>query len=323
MMRLFTSSIIVLLISGSVFAQDPAGTDATTKSTVTSTGTAPFPGAMHIYSITTEETATESWSVKMLSGSAWVDATFTNAKGETTPVAVYADENDAATAADRKLRKVKIDWNPEAPVANYYYVQVETVKDGCKNLRMLPIQITQSTFDMNLAVVGTRYCYAEQVAPIIEGNTTVVYDQGFANIVYNFSVTGVNDIDAWETTISYVGVKGATDEAEPKTNGDIYLTSLVAATGYTDKVTIEAFGDNTYKIKGTGPVTDVKLNAVIDNRIRYVDNDKYDSRAEIVPVLKLANQTIVEQSVAEVDAANDKTNITINRHQNGAITVER
>lgn len=252
-----------------------------------STGDKPFPGAKHTYSITEVAGHDYSWSVKVNDGTGRL---------------IDANAGDVTLTGDA-TKTVTIDWASTLNATDIYYVQVEDVVGGCKNLRILPVTITASTFDMMIAAVTKdAICYTNQVTPTIEGGN-VVYNHGIASVGYNLSVDGVGATNGWSTVVSLEAL------------ADVKLNELSTAQ---PGVNVADNGDGTYTVTGTGDVADILLTAVVENTKKY-DNSTTNV-AQITPALMLTAQKIVGQTVAESNNANDKDAATVKRHEISGIS---
>lgn len=256
-----------------------------------STGDNPFPGAKHTYKVDKVDGHKYSWSVKV---------------AEASGALVDAKAGDATLTGVADAENVTIDWNKNLAAASVYYVQVEDVVGGCSNLRILPVTITASTFDMKIAAVTKGpICYTNQVTPSIEGGN-VVYNHGIASVGYNLSVDGVGATNGWSTVVSLEAL------------ADVELKDLSTAQA---GVNIVDNGDATYTVTGTGNAADILLTAEVENTKKY-DNSSVGNVAQITPALKLTAQTIVGQTVAESDNTNDKDGATVKRHAISGIKFE-
>lgn len=254
-----------------------------------STGDNPFPGAKHTYKVDKVDGHKYSWSVKV---------------AEASGALVDAKAGDATLTGVADAENVTIDWNKNLAAASVYYVQVEDVVGGCSNLRILPVTITASTFDMKIAAPTDAICYTNQVTPSINGGN-VQYNHGSATVVYNLSVDGVGTTNGWSTVVSLEAL------------ADVSLTALI-----TDKAGVNIVNnpDGTYTVTGTGDAADINLKATVVNTKVYGNSD--DFTAKITPALKLTAQKIVGQTVAESDNTNDKDGATVKRHAISEITFE-
>lgn len=255
-----------------------------------STGDKPFPGAKHTYKVDKIDGHKYSWSVKV---------------AEASGALVDANAGDATLTGEADAENVTIDWNKNLAAASVYYVQVEDVVGGCSNLRILPVTITASTFDMMIAAVTKGpICYTNQVTPSIEGGN-VVYNHGSASVGYNLTITGVGATNGWSTVVSLEDL------------ADVNLTDLTTAQA---GVNIVDNTDGTYTVTGTGSAADILLTATVENTKKY-DNST-NNVAQITPALMLTAQKIVGQTVAESDNTNDKDGATVERHAISGITFE-
>lgn len=254
-----------------------------------STGDNPFPGAKHKYKVIEVAGHAYSWSVKVDDG---------------TGKLVDANAADV-TLAGEATKTVTIDWASTLNATDIYYVQVEDEIGGCKNLRILPVTITASTFDMMIAAVTKDpICYTNQVTPSIEGGN-VVYNHGSASVGYNLTINGVGATNGWSTVVSLEAL------------ADVKLANLATAKA---GVNIVDNGDETYTVTGTGDAADILLTATVENTKKY-DNST-NNVAQITPALMLTAQKIVGQTVAESDNTNDKDGATVERHAISGITFE-
>lgn len=256
-----------------------------------STGDKPFPGAKHTYKVDKIDGHKYSWSVKV---------------AEASGALVDANAGDATLTGEADAENVTIDWNKNLAAASVYYVQVEDVVGGCSNLRILPVTITASTFDMMIAAVTKGpICYTNQVTPSIEGGN-VVYNHGSASVGYNLTITGVGATNGWSTVVSLEDL------------ADVNLTDLTTAQA---GVNIVDNTDGTYTVTGTGSAADILLTATVENTKKY-DNST-NNVAQITPALMLTAQKIVGQTgIAESDNTNDKDAATVKRHEISGITFE-
>lgn len=278
MKRILLSMMVLAVASIASYAQSTG-----------STGGNPFPGAKHTYKVDKVDGHKYSWSVKVNDG---------------TGKLVDAKAGDATLTGVADAENVTIDWNKNLAAASVYYVQVEDVVGGCSNLRILPVTITASTFDMKIAAVTKGpICYTNQVTPSIEG-VNVVYNHGIASVGYNLSVDGVGATNGWSTVVSLEAL------------ADVKLNELSTAQA---GVNVADNGDGTYTVTGTGDVADILLTAEVENTKKY-DNSSVGNVAQITPALMLTAQKIVGQTVAESDNTNDKDGATVKRHAISAIS---
>ncbi|MDC1106138.1 hypothetical protein OAT16_05495 [Prolixibacteraceae bacterium] len=272
MKRILLSFVVLVVASAAAFAQ--------------SKGDAPYPGSKHVYSIESDG-ENQVWSVFTHDGAAFVPS-----------------DAAVATLTNENTKSVTIDWGVGVVAGTTYYVQVEDDLGGCRNLRMLPVTITASTFDMLLVYNGGDICYRDQVAPSIEGGQ-IAYTHGVAVVPYDFTVAGVNAGDEWSTTLTM------TDIADVEIGG---LASGDATVGVQDN------GDGTYTLSGTGEVAGVTLNLTINNIKKYLEAAVYDGQAILNPVVTLSAQAIKDQNVADINNVNNQATGTVKRYTNNAIT---
>ncbi len=219
MKKLFTllSLFVVIGMSATVFAQ--------------STGSAPSPGAKHSYSVTTTSGSTYTWSVTKgdLTTDAGVDATLSSTSGN----------------------EIDITWGTGLTLDSWYYVHVvEEDANGCKNEKVLPVQISASDFYLTVAAAKDKQCYDEDVSPAIDGSDASIinYDHGNATIVFTVTPTGLSN--------SYTGYS-------------FNLADLTVPTGYTSSV---EFSGNASISSGVVTVTDnsaVTVTYTVDNTNTY------------------------------------------------------
>ncbi|QZT36230.1 hypothetical protein K5X82_13245 [Halosquirtibacter xylanolyticus] len=275
MKRILLSFVVLAVASAAAFAQ--------------STGDAPYPGSKHVYRVASDG-ENQVWKIRTY------DA-----------VAGFADADLAtATLTNANTKEVTIDWGVGVAAGTTYYVQVEDSKAGCKNLRLLPITIAASTFDMLLTFGGGEVCYTNQVDPSIEGGK-IAYTHGQAVVPYVFSVEGVNAGDNWSTTVTMGDIT------------DVTIDDLVSTDG---TVTVTDNGAGVFTLTGTGVVADITLNLTVNNVKKYLEAAGYNGEAEISPLLSLTAQTILNQKVADKDAANDNATGTVKRYSNSNITFD-
>lgn len=219
MKKLFTllSLFVVIGMSATVFAQ--------------STGSAPSPGAKHSYSVTTTSGSTYTWSVTKgdLTTDAGVDATLSSTSGN----------------------EIDITWGTGLTLDSWYYVHVvEEDANGCKNEKVLPVQISASDFYLTVTAAKDKQCYDEDVVPAIDGSDASIinYDHGNATIVFTVTPTGLSN--------SYTGYS-------------FNLADLTVPTGYTSSV---EFSGNASISSGVVTVTDnsaVTVTYTVDNTNTY------------------------------------------------------
>ncbi len=169
MKKFFTllSLLIVMGMSANVMAQ--------------STGEAPYPGATHTYSATTD-VGTYQWSVT---------------KGDlVTPV----DASDL-TLSDPTNSTATILWASTVSTTEDYYVRVVVTDNGCANTKILKVTPIPSEFHVTIVEDNETDCY--DAAPTVDLNAgTIEYTHGSANLTYTVSVE--NAQGGWRFDIANV-----------------------------------------------------------------------------------------------------------------------
>ncbi|WP_346859140.1 hypothetical protein [uncultured Draconibacterium sp.] len=171
-------AVFITAVSANVFAQ--------------STGTAPYLGATHAYSVTLNAGSSYAWKVLNTSGAEVTAPTSDiasltpNAAGDTLFITY------ATTAT---------------PTTEYLVTVTETVDTDCSNTKALPIQITESTFDLIVGNTGDQNCYASAVTVAWSGGQTaasVTYTHGAANYAFTVEGTGVGATETWTFSLGIV-----------------------------------------------------------------------------------------------------------------------
>ncbi|MHA7112341.1 hypothetical protein [Sunxiuqinia elliptica] len=280
MKKLFTllSLFVVIGMSANVFAQS-------------STGSAPYPGAMHNYSVNggTNNGSSFTWDVLDASSSSVVGSIAT----------ISAVGSGAKTDAT-----VNITWAATAvPGTEYIVVVEETDASGCKNSKGLPVIITQSAFDL-IVVNGGNACYENSVEVTWSGGQAegdVTYDHGTAEVTYTVKAEGVGATETWQFT---PGVAF--------TQTDIVATT-VTVKDETSNVVSESAG--VYSL--TGPQT-VTITVVVDNNNIY-NNGSAANAQDFTATLSLTNVAAGTGAV-ESDATNNSDNLSVSRPNTSQIT---
>lgn len=215
------AAVVLTAMSVDVFAQ--------------STGTAPSPGATHNYFIT-DNGNTMLWTVT---------------KGDlTSPAGTDADIDDASQAS------TNITWDASVTVGDWYYVHIlETDGTGCSNEKVLPVQITASSFYLTLAAANATDCYDGSVVVSLADASTPNYDHGNTTIVFTVTPTGLST--------SYTGY--------------IFDLGLVVPDGFNQSA---SFSANASESAGTVTVTDnnaVTITYTVDNTNVYTNASAIDA----------------------------------------------
>jgi len=205
MKNLITSFCLLVLIgiSANVMAQ--------------STGTAPFPGAKHLYSVDGGGTSTQYvWTV------------LDNNLATSTDGVISASGALPLTSAE-----VNVTWGTGLTVGAIYYVSVVKTVSGCSNTKMLKVTITASNF--SLALTTTDGCYTN---PVVLSNPGALetYTHGAATVVYTVTPTGLSLSQGYTFTftppapVGYTPVLQGLASGVTQTSNNYTVTTGVAAT---------------------------------------------------------------------------------------------
>lgn len=198
MKKLLFLSVFALfaLVSANVFGQ--------------SSGTKPAPGAKHNYSVTPNGTNKYLWTVTK--GNLLVDG--------------GSDVDISASTSS----STDITWKTSVKVGDWYYVHIlETVDaTGCSNEKVLPVQITESPFNLAIVAATPSQCYAGKVTVKLDNTTNpanpaITYDHGNAIIKFTVSPTGLSD--------SYMGYSFDLDIAYGTYTGLSQSVAFVVSSG--------------------------------------------------------------------------------------------
>lgn len=249
---IFFTAVVLIAISANLYAQ--------------STGTTPAPGATHEYFITPGNSANNiEWTV--------YENDFSTVATDAT-----IDDNTAATT--------DITWASTVTPGTWYYVQViETDGEGCSNTKVLPVQITESDFFLELSADEATACYNNAVSVSIVSNAPQ-YDHGTATI--DFTVTPSN------LSASYTGYT--------------FDLALTVPSGFSSTPTFSA---NASWDGTTVTVTDnslVTISFEVDNGNTY-DNSSAADAQDFTATAAISNGQSAN-GVSENDTANDNTDAT-------------
>ena len=182
-----------------------------------STGSAPFPGAIHTYTVTAEDAAnnTLTWDV--------VDASNFSVQSTVATIGTPVVSGNLVT--------VQITWaNPVTSPATYYYVQVTEADGTCSNTKSFKVLPVASTFD--LAITSTTGgCYNSPVNVSYDASNDPVYTHGAATITYTVTPTDVALGQGYEFTISPTAITGWTIGAPSITSASGATVNINASTG--------------------------------------------------------------------------------------------
>ncbi len=248
------AAVTLTAMSAKVFAQ--------------STGTTPAPGATHEYSVTPGDAGnTFLWSVT---------------KGDLT-----TDAGTDAVIADSDASATDITWASTVTVGDWYYVHIlETDEDGCSNEKVLPVQITESDFFLNLSAENPTQCYDNAVVVSLSGNSTITYNHGTATI--DFTVTP--------------------DNLSPSYSGYVFDLALTVPTGFTSAPTFSA------NASWDGTTVTVTDNGIVEISFEVVNGNTYDNDsapdAQNFTATATISNGVSANGVSENDSANDNTDAT-------------
>lgn len=198
MKKLFSLVCLVVLlgISANLMAQ--------------STGIAPYPGATHTYTSSTN-VGTYLWTVTKgdLTTSAGTDAVITG--------------NTAATAS--------IAWAGTVVANDVYYVHVKVTNSGCTNEKVMKVTIAANQFKLAIAATNATGCYNGDV--VVSLNATLPeYSHGTSTITY--TVTATNNQGTWRFNYANTAVPGYVWGTPTVTAGTATVAgNLVTVTGGT------------------------------------------------------------------------------------------
>lgn len=182
-----------------------------------STGTAPFPGAKHLYSVDGGGTSTQYvWTV------------LDNALATSTDGVISASGALPLTSAE-----VNVTWGAGLTVGDVYYVRVVKTVAGCSNTKMLKVTITASNF--SLALTTSDGCYTNPVTISAPGEVET-YTHGSATVSYTVTPTGLSLTQGYTFTftppapVGYTPVLQSLASGVTQSSNDYTVTTGVAAT---------------------------------------------------------------------------------------------
>lgn len=264
---------IVLLFAAFIFAAVTANTYAQ------SSGTAPAPGATHTYSITPGDSNNEiQWTVYN---------------------ADFSTEATVATVSAPNSASTTITWASSVTPGDWYYVQVvETDSESCSNTKVLPVQITESNFYLELDAANSTACYDNAVSVSIVDNAPV-YDHGNATLV--FTVTPEN------LSGNYTGYS--------------FDLAIDVPDGFD---ATPSFSSNASMTASTVTVTDnnaVTITYTVDNTNSYY-NDSAANAQDYTATVSISNGVSIN-GVSENDTDNDNSDFTeVSRPNTSGITTD-
>ncbi len=278
MKQFFTllSLLIVMGMSANVMAQ--------------STGSNPYPGATHNYSVSSSAT---SWVWKVYKGSMATEVTTFPGSGI-----------EAFTASGNN---VDITWATDAAPGDEYIVVVEETDDaGCMNSKGLPVIITPSTFDL-IVTNGGDACYANSVVVGWTGGqaaASVTYDHGEAEITYTIAADGVGASETWsfKPNFSY------------SPTGTFSETFTVA--GSVSGPILESGG--VYTLEGAETAT---ITVTVDNGNSY-DNDSAADAQDFTATLSLSDVKSGTGAVERTDTDNNEDSLDVSRPNTSQISTD-
>lgn len=243
---LFIVAVVITAVSAKTFAQ--------------STGTTPYPGATHAYSVVLNSGSTYDWKVLDTGGN-----TVSAPNGDIVSITPN-------TAGDT----VFIKYDENATVTTEYLVTVTETAAGCSNTKALPIQITESTFDLIVAATGDQNCYESPVTVSWSGGQTaasVTYTHGAANYAFTVEGKGVGATENWTFSLGIVN-----------TPDDASTTTVTVMDQSATPVEITPVG-GIYTL--TGPQV-VDIAVVVTNNTLY-DNDSPDDAQDFQSEITLGD----------------------------------
>ena len=272
MKKLVILSLIAFFALGSakVFAQ--------------STGTAPYPGATHNYSVTNHSGSTYSWKVY---------------EGDHT-----TDVTGSIATISGSGNSVDITWSSSVKTDGTYYLVEVTETDGasCSNTRSLPVQPKPSAFD--LAVTGGNFCYDNAVAVTWDGTTGVTYDHGTATVTYVISATGIGASETWSFDYAYNAIAGITGG------------SVKVLDASDNDITGSALGGTT--VTAPAGAASVKLEVTYTNGNTYDNTSAVDAQ-DFTETLTISNTQCSSGSI-ESDGTNNTGDAVVARPHTSIIT---
>ena len=252
-----------------------------------STGTAPYPGATHSYSVVSNDGSSYVWSVT---------------KG---------DESTEVTSADLTLsptaNSASIEWASSAAVGTNYYVRVVETNNGCSNTKVIKVTPVASQF--NVAVAATKTCWDDAVTVSLV-NDEPSYDHGTATIAYTF--TPEYNQGAYKFSYSIPTKDGFTWATPTFASGAGALET--GATGNT----------GTFTTTGADAVT---LTFVVTRTNTNNSSDQIGDQADFTSNLVISNVKTgasfnLSESTASEDVADNTQNISVSRPHTTNIVAE-
>jgi hypothetical protein len=220
-----------------------------------STGTAPYPGATHTYSVTDNPSADYVWKIY---------------KGTHATEITAVGNGIAAATFSSTTNSINITWATTASPTDVYLVEViETLTaNGCSNTKALPVTITASSFD--LTVSATNGCYNSPVTVAWTGTpASLTYDHGAATITWGVAIVGIGATETCTFKPNFGAISGVTYGTPVVKQGATTLTpnaGVYTATG-TTAVTVEVTADNTnsYNNSSSATAQDLAITMSLDN----------------------------------------------------------
>jgi len=264
MKKLFTllSLMALICLSANVWAQ--------------STGTAPFPGATHTYSITpvTGTNLSYEWKVYDV--------------GMNEVAAAVATVNTPTSAS------TTITWGTGVIPTTEYLVVVKETVDGCSNTRALPVVIAASNFDL-IVTAGGDECYDGVVTVAWTGgqdDADVSYTHGDATIGYTVEATGIAASETWTFKPNFTYLDEASNTTE-------FTQVVVVKDGSNNTVTADENGKYTL----TGPQT-ASVSVVVTNGNTYTNASALTAQ-NYTATLELSDVASGTGSVEKVSTPNN------------------
>lgn len=252
-----------------------------------STGTAPYPGATHTYSVTSTTGAEYTW--KVYKGTHATDVT-------TTSVSISGSGNS-----------VQITWLSAQVAADEEYLVEVTEKitaTGCQNTKALPVKIAASNFDLIVAADGDE-CYSSAVTVAWTGGqetSSVTYTHGDATIGYTIEAKGVGTSETWTFKPNFTYLDGASN-----------------TTGFSQVVTVKDASSNTVNADATTGVYTISGIQTVSVSVVVTNGNTYDNTSDVAAQNYTATMTL--SNVASGTGSVEKTSSPDNNV--GAVNVSR